>query len=65
MANRDRSRAGYDLVDAADVIGGFGSAQAAMDARGTLTAASDSSPRRHVGRHHETELRRAPGPAGL
>ncbi len=34
--------AGYDLVDAADVIGGFGSAQAAMDARGTLTAASDS-----------------------
>ena len=36
--------AGYDLVDAADVIGGFGGAQAAMDARGTLTAASD--PRR-------------------
>ena len=36
--------AGYDLVDTADIIGGFGGAQAAMDARGTLTAASD--PRR-------------------
>ena len=35
-------RAGYELVDTADVIGGFGGAQAAMDARGTLTAASDS-----------------------
>ena len=34
--------AGYDLVDAADVIGGFGSAQAVLNGEGTLTAASDS-----------------------
>ena len=36
--------AGYDLVDAADVIGGFGGAQAVSNAGGSLTAASD--PRR-------------------
>ena len=34
--------AGYDLVNAADVIGGFGSAQAVLNGEGTLTAASDS-----------------------
>ncbi|MYH44454.1 MAG: hypothetical protein F4131_12280 [Acidimicrobiaceae bacterium] len=37
-------RAGYDLVDTADVIGGFGGAQAVLSAGDTLTAASD--PRR-------------------
>ena len=36
--------AGYDLVDTADVIGGFGGAQAVLSAHGTLAAASD--PRR-------------------
>ena len=36
--------AGYELVDAADVIGGFGGAQAVLRAGGTITAASD--PRR-------------------
>ena len=36
--------AGYDLVDSADVIGGFGGAQAVLRAGDTLTAASD--PRR-------------------
>ena len=36
--------AGYGLVEAADVIGGFGGAQAAMCADGALSAASD--PRR-------------------
>ena len=36
--------AGYDLVDEADVIGGFGGAQTVLNASGTLTAASD--PRR-------------------
>ena len=35
---------GYELVDTADVIGGFGGAQAVLQANGTLTAASD--PRR-------------------
>ena len=38
------SDAGYEIVDAADAIGGFGSAQVAMDADGELSAASD--PRR-------------------
>ena len=37
-------RAGYELVDAADVIGGFGGAQAVLRAGDTLTAAAD--PRR-------------------
>ena len=37
-------RAGYDLIDTADVIGGFGGAQAVLNREGTLTAASD--PRR-------------------
>ena len=37
-------RAGYELVDTADVIGGFGGAQAVLSREGTLTAASD--PRR-------------------
>ena len=37
-------RAGYELVDTADVIGGFGGAQAVLNREGTLTAASD--PRR-------------------
>ena len=36
--------AGYDLVDSADVIGGFGGAQAVLRTTDTLTAASD--PRR-------------------
>ncbi|MYJ35379.1 MAG: gamma-glutamyltransferase [Acidimicrobiaceae bacterium] len=36
--------AGYELVDTADVIGGFGGAQAVLSREGTLTAASD--PRR-------------------
>ena len=36
--------AGYELVDAADVIGGFGGAQAVLSAGDTLAAASD--PRR-------------------
>ena len=35
---------GYELVDTADVIGGFGGAQAVLNRAGTLTAASD--PRR-------------------
>ena len=35
---------GYETVDAADVIGGFGGAQAVLRAQGTLAAASD--PRR-------------------
>ena len=34
--------AGYELVDTADVIGGFGGAQAVLSAGGTLTAAADS-----------------------
>ena len=34
-------RAGYDLVDAADVIGGFGGAQAVLRSAETLTAAGD------------------------
>ncbi len=38
------SRAGYELVDAADVIGGFGGAQAVLREGNTLTATSD--PRR-------------------
>ena len=37
-------RAGYELVDTAEVIGGFGGAQAVLSRDGTLTAASD--PRR-------------------
>ncbi len=37
-------QAGYELVDTADVIGGFGGAQAVLRANHTLTAASD--PRR-------------------
>jgi len=37
-------RAGYDLVDTADVIGGFGGAQAVLQRGETLSAASD--PRR-------------------
>ena len=36
--------AGYELVDSADVIGGFGGAQAVLQRAETLTAASD--PRR-------------------
>ena len=36
--------AGYELLDAADVIGGFGGAQAVMNVNDTLTAAAD--PRR-------------------
>ena len=36
--------AGYDLVDTADVIGGFGGAQAVLSRESTLSAASD--PRR-------------------
>ena len=35
---------GYEMVDTADVIGGFGGAQAVLSTEGTLTAASD--PRR-------------------
>lgn len=38
------AQAGYELVDTADVIGGFGGAQAVLSMEGTLTAASD--PRR-------------------
>jgi gamma-glutamyltranspeptidase/glutathione hydrolase len=34
--------AGYELLDAADVIGGFGGAQAVLRAADTLTATSDS-----------------------
>ena len=37
-------RAGYELVDTADIIGGFGGAQAVLHTGDTLTAASD--PRR-------------------
>ena len=37
-------RAGYELIDTADVIGGFGGAQAVLNREGTLTAAAD--PRR-------------------
>jgi len=37
-------QAGYELVDTADVIGGFGGAQAVLQANDTLTAAAD--PRR-------------------
>ncbi|MDE0667020.1 MAG: gamma-glutamyltransferase [Acidimicrobiaceae bacterium] len=37
-------QAGYDLVDTADVIGGFGGAQAVLNTGDTLTAAAD--PRR-------------------
>ena len=36
--------AGYELVDTADVIGGFGGAQAVLNREGTLSAAAD--PRR-------------------
>ena len=38
------ARAGYELVDTADVIGGFGGAQAILNRRNTLTATAD--PRR-------------------
>ena len=38
------AEAGYELVDAADVIGGFGGAQAVLNREGALNAASD--PRR-------------------
>lgn len=38
------AKAGYKLVDTADVIGGFGGAQAVLNSKGALSAASD--PRR-------------------